>query len=289
MPNKSNSLPKVCIVVLNYQTYQLTISYVNKLLSQSFLDIEVVVVDNASPNGSYTYLEEEFTHNKKVKLILSSENGGYSYGNNRGLEYSFGRNYDFIFISNNDVIWKNQDDLSNLIHHYENGAKDFGKVAFFSAQMKDSNGVAFPAWKIPSVYYDIAMFFPFVNRYFEKSFSYKLPKNGISEVEVIPGSFFGAEAATFKNIGLLDENIFLYCEERLLAKKIKNMSLNNIIISNVNYVHDSSSTIDTVLSKKNKMKAVFKSVNYYHSCHSKRKNISRVILKLLQKVYLMIL
>lgn len=287
LKSRANNVPKVCVIILNYQTYELTISYAKKLLNQKSISIDIIIIDNASPNSSYGYLETEFKSSERIRVILSPKNGGYSYGNNIGLNLAFRGIYDYIFISNNDVTWEHENDLSLLLNEYEE--LNDSNVAFFSAKMTDSNGSSFPAWKIPSIYFDLGMFIPLLSNYFVKKFKIKLGHKKTNMVEVIPGSFFGAKFNTFKHIGYLDENVFLYCEERLLAKKVRNQGYHNLIINSVRYIHDSSHTIDSVLSKKSKMKESFKSLNYYHSIHNRGKVVSRTILKLFQKIYICLL
>lgn len=280
-------MKRICLVVLNYQTYELTIRYVKDVLKQKNISVDVIIVDNASPNKSYENLASCFHNDEKVQVVLSPKNGGYSFGNNIGIKEALGRDFDYIFISNNDVIWKNNDDLYKLVRAFEEVSDERKDLAFFSALMKDSNGQAFPAWDIPSIYYDIAMFIPFLNAYFKQKYSSELSNSGVDVVEVIPGSFFGGKPKTFRDIGYLDENVFLYCEERILAKKVFDKGLCNAVFTDISYIHDSSSTIDSVFSKRKKMKEVFSSVNYYHSINSKNNYLFRFVLRCFQYIYLM--
>lgn len=275
---------KVAIVILNYQSYLLTIEYIKNLRLQKGISLHYIVVDNASPNHSIEFLEDEFSEDQDVTLIKSLRNGGYSYGNNLGITEALKCDYDYIFVSNNDVNWPSDFSFLDLTSSYKRLEDKFNDIAFFTGRMVDSKGTAFPGWKLPTLSFDIAMFIPGIRRVYRNAYQ-EIIDGDSKFAEVIPGSFFGARSNIFRQFTPLDEKVFLYCEERILASKVKDSGYKNLVISNVKYIHDSSSTIDSVLTKRAKMIEVFKSVNYYHK---KRKNsiIGRVTLKLLQKLYL---
>src|SRR5947209_2414019 len=100
-PRRKNS---VCAVVLNYINYDQTILCVRDLLAQDHPFLDVVVVDNHSPNESLARLVEAFTGERKVQVLSTDHNLGYAGGNNYGarsrLEHGA---VDFLLIINNDV------------------------------------------------------------------------------------------------------------------------------------------------------------------------------------------
>ena len=61
---------------------------------------------------------------------------------------------------------------------------------------------------------------------------------GIYYVDTLPGSCFVVRSTVFKEIGLLDEATFLYCEEQILAKKIKDLGLTNAISIKDSFIHN---------------------------------------------------
>jgi GT2 family glycosyltransferase len=69
----------------------------SSLSEQTFTDYEVIVVDNASADGSAQWIEREYP---LVKLIPSTRNLGFAEGSNRGIEASLG---DYILLLNNDT------------------------------------------------------------------------------------------------------------------------------------------------------------------------------------------
>ena len=71
------------IVILNYNTRDLLRQCLSSVMGSSgTIYFETWVVDNASTDDSIDMIQQEFPN---VKLVLSTSNGGYSYGNNLGL------------------------------------------------------------------------------------------------------------------------------------------------------------------------------------------------------------
>ena len=72
-------------VVLNYANYQETIDCVDSIRRLPGDNYRVVVVDNHSPNDSYGVLRERFADDARISVLQSGRNGGYSFGNNVGI------------------------------------------------------------------------------------------------------------------------------------------------------------------------------------------------------------
>ena len=97
--------PKICAVILNYKAYEETIDCVNSILKQNYDSFEVVVVENGSNNGSLEKLQENFSNNDIVHIILSDENLGFARGNNLGIIFAREElKADFVFVVNSDIV-----------------------------------------------------------------------------------------------------------------------------------------------------------------------------------------
>lgn len=91
--------PAVTAIVLNYNGHGFVTESVNSLLEQEFDDLEVIVVDNASADGSAEEVEAAF--GGRVRLIRSPRNLGFGAGNNLGIREARGRH---IVLLNNDAV-----------------------------------------------------------------------------------------------------------------------------------------------------------------------------------------
>ena len=88
----------VSIIVLNYNAGQLLLNCVDSLKKSTYTNLEIIVVDNISSDGSQTKCKEKFPN---IKLIQNEKNLGYCEGNNIGIKEAKG---DYIVILNPDTI-----------------------------------------------------------------------------------------------------------------------------------------------------------------------------------------
>ncbi|MDY0212990.1 MAG: glycosyltransferase [Desulfuromonadaceae bacterium] len=94
--------PKISVVVLTYNNLDLTKDCLNSIIRWSdYPNLELVIVDNASSDGSPEYLTAFAEQHSQVKLLLNEDNLGFAAGNNVGLEAATG---DYLVMLNNDTI-----------------------------------------------------------------------------------------------------------------------------------------------------------------------------------------
>ena len=89
---------KVGIIIVNFNGRHLLEKNLLSVVNNGYEDFEIVIVDNASIDGSVEYLKKEFP---SVKVVESKENLGFGGGTNLGVkEYP---NYDAYLFLNNDI------------------------------------------------------------------------------------------------------------------------------------------------------------------------------------------
>ena len=100
-PLEQTEQPDVSVVIVSFNTKDLTRKCIRTLERESEgVSVEVIVVDNASRDGSADMLAEEFPY---AKLIRSDENLGFAGANNRGFDVATGR---YIVLLNSDAFLK---------------------------------------------------------------------------------------------------------------------------------------------------------------------------------------
>jgi len=109
-------MPKVSVVVLNWNGKKFLKNCLDSLLKLTFSQVEIIVVDNNSTDGSQEFIKKNY---KKVILIENKENYGFAKGNNIGFKTSTG---EYILILNNDTI-VTPNFLEPLIRDFENDPK----------------------------------------------------------------------------------------------------------------------------------------------------------------------
>lgn len=93
-----DSFPPVSVIILNYNGKEYLAGCLDSILAQEYPTFEVIVVDNASRDGSVEFLREKYP---KVPLIVNEENLGFAQGNNVGVDDA---RHDLIVLVNNDVV-----------------------------------------------------------------------------------------------------------------------------------------------------------------------------------------
>jgi polysaccharide pyruvyl transferase CsaB len=110
---------RASVIVLSYNGLALTRACLESIVrSTQWPNLEIVIVDNASSDGTRELVADFARTHERVKLILNAANEGFARGNNRGLEAAEG---DYLVMLNNDTVvsrgW-----LGRMIRHLERDA-----------------------------------------------------------------------------------------------------------------------------------------------------------------------
>ena len=262
---------KVAVIIVNYNDVDDTEKYVNTITKYDVID-RIVVVDNQSTTAG-TFEKLQKLESDKVKVIKSDKNGGYDYGNNFGINFlkSLKEEYDYYIISNPDISVTEE-----AIKHCLDVAENDSKIGVIAPRMfnKENNPIRRSSWKMRTFWLDVVH----STRVLEIIF-YKVLRNGeylekdyekeILEVEAISGAFFIIKDTVLNEIGLLDEDVFLFYEEDILAKRIAEKEYKIVSLNSEKFIHYESQTIGKTLSYYKKMRQLFISKMYYHKKYNK--------------------
>ena len=132
---------KVVIIVLNYNQNDYTIKCVNSILTSTYHNFNILLVDNGSDEDKYLSLEKVITIDPIILLKRIPENRGYVGGTNFGLLEGIKLKPDYFLIMNNDtVIDRNSiTALVNACKRYNNKALVTGKVYHYEVKNKLQN------------------------------------------------------------------------------------------------------------------------------------------------------
>ena len=115
--------PEFAFVILHYMTKQETIDCVASILEKTKAEpmkVSIVIVDNASANGTGRELQQLYQGAENIYVILNPENLGFARGNNVGFEFAKKTlNSDFICLINNDTLLMQDDFLSRICADYQ--------------------------------------------------------------------------------------------------------------------------------------------------------------------------
>lgn len=237
----------VSIIIVNYNTKQLTSDCINSIFEKTIdLSYEVIVVDNASNDGSIDYFSKE----PRIVFIESGENLGFGRANNLGLQHSSG---DFVFFLNSDTVLRN-----NAVKFFFDWFKTQEKELAIGAAgclLVDRNGrrthsyATFPnAWRyIREIIMD-----HLVKRFGKKSVM-RLD-DGATEtgdyfsVDYVTGADIFVQRTVIDKYGAFDPDFFMYFEETEMQFRWKKNGLRAYIINGPEIVHLEGASQEKTLS-----------------------------------------
>ena len=265
---------KIGIVILNYKDYKRTKILCESIESYFSID-NIVIVDNLSPDNSFELLKK--LENRKIDIVQTDKNGGYSYGNNYGAFYLINKyNIDILFIANPDVEFKEEfiikcsDIIINDLFQATSGL-----MLYPDGTPSKWNG------KINNLYEDLIDCTVLLKLFYKDyTYNYTYTKNNLIYVDFLPGSLFAINAKVFKKIGGFDDNVFLYYEESILSIKLRSAGYNLVLRNDINFKHLHSASINKSINKINQLKQLYKSRIYLYQKYIKTNSFNIYLLKL---------
>jgi GT2 family glycosyltransferase len=210
-------VPDASVVIVSFNTRDILRTCLASLKrATGDLDIEVIVVDNASHDGSADMVAAEFP---RVSLLRSAVNLGFAGGNNAAFGQARGRH---VILLNPDTLL-DRDTLDRAIAHMD---KD-PSVGMAGGRLLNRDGSDEPAARqFPSVFNDflalsgLAARFP-GSRLFGRFDRTWAPVAQPADVDWVPGAFAIIRGEVLAQVGHFDERFFLYYEEVDLCRRIR--------------------------------------------------------------------
>ena len=203
------------VVIVNYQTFELTKNAVNSILQYDYpFSVEIIVVDNASPDDSLEKLKDYFCD--KVKFIPSAENNGFAAGNNQALRIAQGKYQ--LLLNSDTIVWENT--LENIYNYMEKHSD----VGACGCRVLLENGELDMACKrsFPNVKNSFFRLFHIPTKSSDDNYNLTdLPDDEVYEIDCLTGAFMFMRKDALDKVGFLDETFFMYGEDIDLCYRIK--------------------------------------------------------------------
>ena len=196
--------PLVHVIVLTYQMRDVVRHCLSSLRQLRYPNCRIVVVDNASDDGTEEMVRTEFPG---LDVIQTGANLGYTGGNNRGIEHALLHDAAYVLILNPDTEIANPEFLTDLVAYAEAHPTVgiAGPRVFLRERDVVQNTVLYP----PGLWRSIVNWFRY--RLFPDSLVYS--RDQVVEAETLNGVCLLMRTACLREIGLFDENIFMYIED----------------------------------------------------------------------------
>jgi hypothetical protein len=273
------------IIIVSFNTKKFTKDTIDSVLKYTKgISYEIIIVDNASSDGSIEMLQNYSRSNDDIVYVQTGENLGFGRANNVGIEKSKGK---YILLLNSDTqLTKNI--LPEMITYMEKHPK-IG-VSTCSLLNKDGSmqgtGGGFPtlgrvfAW----------MFFIEDIPFIEKLFTPFHPMHPMSiykggsmfkekrEMDWITGAFMLTRRKVFEDAGVFDKDYFMYVEETELCYRIAKSGWEIWYLPEWSIIHHGGASGGGEFS----LLSEYKGVKLYYEKHMDRlSNLSlRILLKL---------
>jgi len=229
MPEPSN--PLVSIIILNHNGKGVLESCLDSVFALSYSPFEVIVVDNGSIDGSAEIARRRYN----FRLVRKKSNVGFCAGNNAGIQAAHGK---FLVLLNNDTIvhpnW-----LSELVTEATRSGSDFcqSKILMFNDHRTiNSTGlkIHFAGFGLLRGGGEMD-----VGQYDE-----------LKDVSGVHGACIFVSRKAIEEIGLLDNNFFIFCEDTDWSWRALLMGLKLVYVPTALVYHRWGQTFDLRATKK---------------------------------------
>lgn len=225
---------KLCVVVVNYNVeYFLDQCLESVYKAANNVAVEIIVVDNNSVDGSLQMVKTKYP---ECTIIANNENVGFSKANNQAIARS---SSEYILLLNPDTVVQ-EDSLDKIIDFMEANPTAGG----LGVRMIDGKGIFLPESKrglpTPGVafykIFGLSSLFP-RSKMFGHYHMGHLSESETNQVDILSGAFMLLRKKTLDDIGLLDENFFMYGEDIDLSYRITKGGYKNYYFADTSIIH----------------------------------------------------
>jgi hypothetical protein len=215
----------VSVIVVSFNTRGLLRKCLQSVLAECAglppgVTAEVVVVDNASSDGSADMVEREFAISASpVRLVRSDINLGFASANNLAMQEARGR---YLVLLNSDALFHTGALRLAIQHMDANTTVGIGGARLVGPRGEwQPSARAFPTfWRLLIVFSGLASRYP-KSRVFG-AFDRTLASSDFqADVDWVPGAFSIMRREALAKTGLFDPRFFLYCEEVDICRRVK--------------------------------------------------------------------
>jgi GT2 family glycosyltransferase len=270
---------QLSVVILNYNVrYFLETCLVSVQKAIQNIDSEIIVIDNASTDGSCEMIKERFP---EVYLIENKENLGFPRGNNIGVEKAKG---DYICILNPDTVVA-EDTFKKILQF----AKNQNELGIIGCKMIDGSGLFLPESKrgVPTPWVaftkvaGLYKYFP-KSTLFNQYYLQHIPQSSTQKVPILTGAFMFLKRQLYQEVGGFDQDCFMYSDDVDLSYLVTKIGFSNYYFADTTIIHyKGESTQKDVLY----MKRFQEAMTFFYKKHFNQSFLFTLIMKIGIKLF----
>ena len=221
------------ILIVSYNTREMTLACVESVFAQTRADFEVIVLDNASSDGSADAVAARFP---RVRLIRSAENLGFARANNVAAQHAIGR---YLLLLNPDTVV-----LDGAIDKLRAFAEAHPEAQIFGGRTRFADGSLNPAscwrratpWSAACIALGLTSLFPRSNVFARESYG-SWARDTVRDVDIVSGCFFLIRRDVWEELRGFDPAFFMYGEEADLCLRARRRGYRCLITPDAQIVH----------------------------------------------------
>ena len=224
----------VSVLVISFNTRELTLACLRSLLEQTARTaLEVIVVDNASDDGSAEAIAGAFP---SVRLIRLQTNVGFAAANNLAARHAGG---DFLLLLNPDTVVLDSavDTLVTFARDNPQAHIFGGRTVFADGQLNGGSCWRRPTpWSALCIGTGLTSLFPESAIFARESYG-AWKRDDVREVDIVSGCFLLIRRAAWTELGGFDPMFFMYGEDADLCLRAQRLGYRCLITPEARIVH----------------------------------------------------
>lgn len=222
------------VILLNYNSFNDCCKCVGLLMQQIGVDLEIIIVDNASEESEIEKLKL-FCRENNITLLLSKENKGYNAGNNVGLRYAASKGYEYALIANPDMEFHEPHYIVRLVEELRthSDAVAVGSDIITPEGIHQNPMQADGNWRSSFFWIQDLLYrnrpkdaYAFIDDY-----------KSDHQCAKLSGCALMVNVNKIEKLGFFDEYPFLYCEEAIFAKQASRAGMTLRYVAEVQAIH----------------------------------------------------
>lgn len=226
----------ISVIIVNFNSKDYLVKCVKSILNSTVL-VEVFVVDNASQDESLSSLKKTLPGEPRLHVIENKNNVGFARANNQAMPLAKG---DYFLFINPDCVIK-PDTLENMAAVMDSNPE--AGIAGCLIRNTDGSEQAGSRRLIPTPLRSLLRFFRLSRLFRNKPEMGEMNLSGQPlpaepvPIEAISGAFMFVRRPAIDQVGFMDENYFLHCEDLDWCLRFTNAGWKILFVPGVEIIH----------------------------------------------------
>ena len=257
---------KVIAVVVTYNRKELLKECVQALLNQNYQDCDILIVDNASTDGTKEYILDMVSNSEKITYMNTGSNIGGAGGFNYGIKKAAKMKYDYIWLMDDDTIVR-KDSLERIMDIDEILNGNYGFLSSSVLWKDEKTPCIMNKQKISKDWYDKSNYLKYsaIKTYYSTFVSFFIKR------EVV------------KKVGLPIKEFFIWGDDVEYSNRISKL-YDCYVVGNSQVIHKTKDNNGSNISKENGDRLNRYKYAYRNECVTARENGIKGIIRQFFKV-----